>query len=514
VLLATLIPRLDEYNNPTKAVNEAIRDLAEKRKVHLVDTWAEFYAYGDWGTLYADVKHPNAPGMALLAEIFYAGVVDAAWWLDEDGIPPVTWIDGLPAESECGQVLVKWAGSDNMGSVTDFDVQVSVNNGAWTDWLIQTSETSKVYNAGAYNDILSFRVRGRDEKGNQNEYSDPATTRVVDSVPPFDLKVATLPAVQVMPFEVHWSAKDACAAVAAYEVEYCPGSLSNCVPWLTTNDTSATFDIGTPQFGDTYLFRMRAQDSAGNMSQSWSSPASTVLARFILAGQTVNARRSPIVGANVTATGSLAVDLAPGGRFEAYMPDVGNYALSASRNGFGSLPDMHFVGLSKDAIGLDLVLPPVDDVVKDGDFEDGNWGAWNSSGTLPPTLGGSPHTGYGAVMMGAAGESSVLSQTLTIPSALVDATLTLMVRLDDEAEGNSELKVELSGTSVDHTVVVSQETWTHTWLPVDVATGKEVTLTLAVSDSAAIHLDEVRLGSAHFGGSVTYLPLALRDHDE
>ena len=118
-------------------------------------------------------------------------------------------------------------------------------------------------------------------------------------------------------------------------------------------------------------------------------------------------------------------------------------------------------------------------------------------------------TGSGAVLLGGAEGVSQLSQSLSVPGNLVDATLSFLVRLDGSS-GDSMLQVELGGTSISHTEVVTTYDWTQVWLPVDSALGQEVTLVLSVSDDAAVTLDEVSLGSARSGGAFVNMPVVLR----
>jgi hypothetical protein len=105
------------------------------------------------------------------------------------------------------------------------------------------------------------------------------------------------------------------------------------------------------------------------------------------------------------------------------------------------------------------------------------------------------------------GESSWITQTLTVPSSLSNATLSFMARLEDGATGSSTLDIELDGTPLSAPQPVSSDNWTHIWYSVDDALGQVVTLTLTVSDNPAILLDEVSLGTATVGGGSVFLPL-------
>jgi spore germination protein YaaH/flagellar hook assembly protein FlgD len=75
--------------------------------------------------------------------------------------------------------VVTWAAED-VSRVVSYDVQVSVNGGAWTTWLSGTKATSDVW-LGRDGTGYAFRVRARDSKGNTGVFNatstwDPAPT--------------------------------------------------------------------------------------------------------------------------------------------------------------------------------------------------------------------------------------------------------------------------------------------------------------------------------------------------
>ncbi|MGD8598855.1 MAG: GDSL-type esterase/lipase family protein, partial [Anaerolineae bacterium] len=283
VFLSTLIPREDNRYDETQTMNGYIADVAAKRGVPLVDNWQAFQNSGNWHALMADFLHPNDAGMQVLADSWYASILSNISWLTEDTVPPQTWIESLPATSECTAVQVQWNGTDNIGEVVDYDVQVQKNGTVWTDWLVATPDKSGTYGAGSLGDSLGFRVRGRDLVGNQSEYSAPQYTMLVDSAPPYDVGMASLPAVQKAPFTLTWWGYDACSDVT-FDVQCSAGSPANWQAWLTNvTYTSATFDpetasCGPAQYGVPYYFRAVARDEAGRTTTS--SSVSTVIAQY------------------------------------------------------------------------------------------------------------------------------------------------------------------------------------------------------------------------------------------
>lgn len=506
---STVIPRMDDLNSATKTLNNYIRDFCREEGQHCTDSWDAFYDYGKWQDLMRDSKHPNGLGMQILADNWYQDLLDTHSGLYEDTQPPTTWMEPLPAQVACGEVTVKWNGTDNTGYVAQYDVQTQINGGTWTDWIMATTDTSSVYNSQTYGSTVAFRVRGRDAIGNESAWSTPVSTQISDDGPP-QVQMNALPTAQKAPFTVSWSGTDTCGQVTAYDVQYRVGPAGTWQNWLqSTASTSADFTPTSPKYGQAYAFQMRARDEAGNWS-GWSAAVSTLLARFAVEGEILNVRDEPVSGATATAAGALAADV-QGSNYAAYLAAEGSFDLSVSHDRFGLLPPMHVLSVTADVDGLDLVLPPLDDVVSDGDFESGAWGNWTLAGSLSPTRTAEAHSGDGAVLLGGMGEDSQLKQTISIPGDLTDATLSFLARLNDDADGSSILWVELEGTAVSATKAVPAGDWMHIWLPVDEAVlGKQVTLTFTVSDKPAIRLDEVSLGSALKGGSWVYLPIVRR----
>lgn len=516
IMFATLIPRKDGLNPRTQAMNEqAVAPAAAGKHVRLCDQWTAFYSDPEWRQLYSDYLHPNQEGLLRLAETFFVCITEH--WAPRDTIPPQAAIDPLPSPVECATAIsVSWSGSDpepGTGLAT-FDVQVQVDAGGWTDWLLETTLTEATYPDPQNGHVYSFRVRARDIAGNVGEYSSPVSVHVQDTHPPESVSVSELPAAQQPPFAVYWSGMDACSGPVVFDVEYRAGVQGDWFPWLSeTPGTSALFDPADPQYGTSYSFRARARDQVGLWSD-WSPSMSTLLAQYALRGAVLTVRHEPVIWAEVTAAGSLAVQhLAPSG-FAAYLAGPGNYDLEASREGFGVLPPMHLLSVTTDVAGLEFVLPPMDDAVQDGGFEAGEWGSWQPGGTLSPTLGAEPHTGHVAVLMGGGEGRSTLSQSFLIPPTLTDATLSLLAWAEEEAGAYNTLDISLEGPNllpITATLAFAGEGWVHAWVPVDAAVGKDVTLTFSVSGAPAVRLDEVSLGSVRSGGGLLYLPLALRN---
>ena len=86
-------------------------------------------------------------------------------------LPPQSAVAPLPAYSS-SQVSVSWSGSDPGGSgVKSYDIQTKdvTSGGLWTDWQMNTSQTSAVFN-GTSEHRYAFRSRAVDNALNQESW--------------------------------------------------------------------------------------------------------------------------------------------------------------------------------------------------------------------------------------------------------------------------------------------------------------------------------------------------------
>ncbi|UUX97936.1 Ig-like domain-containing protein [Aquabacterium sp. J223] len=84
-----------------------------------------------------------------------------------DAGKPSSAVQALPATSESTQFTVSWSGTDDEGgsSIRDYDVYVKTNDGAWTLWLFNTTDTEGVFEGEGGNSYAFYSV-ARDNAGN------------------------------------------------------------------------------------------------------------------------------------------------------------------------------------------------------------------------------------------------------------------------------------------------------------------------------------------------------------
>lgn len=87
-----------------------------------------------------------------------------------DTTAPVVGLVALPATTGDLGFTVTWRGADDRSGLAWFDVQVSVDGGAWKAWLTHVKVTSVMY-PGVQGHGYAFRVRAADGRGNVSAFN-------------------------------------------------------------------------------------------------------------------------------------------------------------------------------------------------------------------------------------------------------------------------------------------------------------------------------------------------------
>ncbi len=202
-----------------------------------------------------------------------------------DASPPNSAVAILPPYSR-SPFVVTWSGQDGLSGVADYDLQfcrahcAEPSRAMWIDWLLGVTTTQALFQGD--DGTVFFRSRARDRAGNLEPYPLlPDSTTHIDTTPPSS-QVDALPDYSGPAFIVSWQGQDALSGVASYDLQYCLGNCSDpalagnasWADWLTaTTATKALFGGG--QDGQSYSFRSRARDRAGNL-EPWPNKADAV----------------------------------------------------------------------------------------------------------------------------------------------------------------------------------------------------------------------------------------------
>ncbi|MBK8989523.1 MAG: PD40 domain-containing protein [Chloroflexi bacterium] len=326
-------------------------------------------------------------------------------WQTTDAIKPTATAVPLPGTSPA-PIAVRWSGSDTGGAgMQGYDVQVKTGvNGNWANWLTNTTLTSSAYTAVG-GQTYAFRVRARDNAHNVSDWSpvNQAVTTVealppqtaVSPLPPFSRADEDLP--------VAWGGTDpGGSGIASFDLEYRLNG-NSWANWLTETSLSAALLATNAQPGDVLDIRSRGRDRAQNL-EPWSATAdaTTTFYRWGIGGQVHDNAGAPIGGAAIQTT-PLALNNALSsseGAFGSYIATVSDvYSVTVSKTGYGSLPVTGYP-FGPDA-SVQVALPPINDVVRNGDFEAGSLNNdWTADGYTAPALNDNAHTGDWAVFIG------------------------------------------------------------------------------------------------------------------
>ncbi len=164
-------------------------------------------------------------------------------------------------------VTVYWAGAtDNVSGVYGYGLYWDTLPTSPPAQIVDTTGTTDTSSALSTGNSWYFHLITRDNAGNWTNSPVHLGPFYIDTIDPVSA-VDALPRSQCLPFPVSWGGSDAHSGVATYDVQYREGSGGSWQTWLSaTNQTSAMF--GPPLAitgGETYYFRVRARDVAGNV---------------------------------------------------------------------------------------------------------------------------------------------------------------------------------------------------------------------------------------------------------
>ncbi len=366
-----------------------------------------------------------------------------------------------------------------------------------------------------------FHIRAVDHAGNGADGAAHIGPFRIDTMPP--QSTAESPEYAFGPFQVDWSGSDGTSGIVSYDVEVRDGANGTWVNWQPdTPATSATYtDTVT---GHTYYFRSVARDAAGHVEADLPADGDThtTIAASQVTGQVVNNRDQPIWNATVSAQ-PAALNVAAtdqDGGYTLYFDASGAYSLTASRDGFGALPPLRDLMVNQHREGVDFVLPPAAEGVRNGGWESGTLDDWHSSPGVTHTVETTAaHTGhYGLVLRASGGTLAFwpyVTQTVRIPSAWTQPTLSFLYRVVEGRANNALQAVVVGeGERMTYTIALASSAWTHVWRDLSGFTGQTVTLQFGFQEQTTgqqVHLDEVSVGETRAGIHSIYLPLVMRN---
>jgi hypothetical protein len=170
---------------------------------------------------------------------------------------PVVTMTPLPAITNAASFTINWLATSAPGGIASYDVQWQVNNGAWMDLMMGTTQTSYTVTGAQSEFTYGFRARGRDRLGNAGNFpaSPQAQTTVVlfpiAKMVPFNPAIINSSSPVTTSFPMFWTGNTPPGTtITQYQIHYRVRDLTGVElqPWTVWQTfpgtiTSATFPV-------------------------------------------------------------------------------------------------------------------------------------------------------------------------------------------------------------------------------------------------------------------------------
>ena len=339
---------------------------------------------------------------------------------------------------------------------------------------------------------------------------------------------ASSPPVSYSPtFSVTWDNGHAAPGghIVKYDVQYKDDVSGTWILWQ--DKTSATSGDFTGIVGRTYTFRARAHQRYPDwynirLHGTWSEgDTSTRVQAADVQGHVRDNRDVRMLGATVSLVGTgISDDTTDGGHYLLVPPVEGTYDVAAICEGYNSPPEVRGVDLYELPVELDFTVRPQDDVISNGDFEEGltDWETMPGSVVAPATVGDVVRSGQHSLALGIDSPTSGdcgITQTVHITPTMHMPTLSIWYQTPStggEGDDSFEVGIYHGDPWTYHPLALLEpaEEWTHAWLDLSPYTGSawiSFNYRRQGAQDFVVYLDEVSLGRASGGPVKTHFPL-------
>lgn len=193
-----------------------------------------------------------------------------------DGTNPTVPSNFVATPVSASQINLTWtASTDNVG-VTGYRIERCIGSGCLTFLDIAATSAVVSYSDTALTDVTSYRyrIRATDALGNLSGVSTIASATTLDGVAPTAPSVLTATAISATQVNLTWAPSTDNVGVTGYRVERCTGA--GCVNFAQIGTSaSPTYSDATTTQVTTYVYRVRANDAASNLSAYSGSVSAT-----------------------------------------------------------------------------------------------------------------------------------------------------------------------------------------------------------------------------------------------
>ncbi len=385
----------------------------------MVDLWAGSWSPDSQNLLYTQVQYVVQDNQLYIARA-ELGRVQARWlgrrtpipgsgldmlpdWrLGIDHEPPTASIEPLPSISP-NPIHLRWSGKDaGRAGIHSFDVQVRIDGGAWTTWLTRTTDTEKLYD-GEKGRSYAFRVRAWDNAGNHSDWTPPdAAVTTIETLPPRSEFVNLPRYISTQSGVLTWQGEDpGGSGIREFQVQYREAGSMNW-QYLFKGSADTSVEVRYMRPAHNYYVRVRAIDRAGN-EEPWDEQGQGPITGYQWGafGKVLANRGLPVPDATVNSHPQpwLTIPSDDQGQYAIYVNDwSGNYTVSWHHPALNSVPPTTYPLRFGDA-HQDVTLPPIDDLLQNGTFEQREQG-WRLDGSHPPQITDERYTGHKAMAFG------------------------------------------------------------------------------------------------------------------
>ncbi len=445
-----------------------------------------------WQQSWIITTDPLTPGGYSTTDILDTRAFRPSWAAIDGGNPSACMIQTNTLQHD-RVFMLAWTATDvGDAGIGSYDVEVRPDS--TTSWQRVTSSATQASTRFEFgrDGTMQFRCRARDRAFNLGAWGQPATITVDTRWP--DSQVLPLTAYTHEPVMVQWTGS---GNDLTFDVFVRDGTDGNWQLWQDGVSTASAMFTGTT--GHTYYFRSQAHE--GRQLEPWRPQPDTAVTFYAhrVSGSVNDNRGYPVAipTINVTPT-SLGVESDPlTGAYDLFVGTTGSYTLTFAAAGYSSLPATA-VSLSSD-LTFNAVMPPADDAIINGGFENGTLDGWLVTGDGATAAAGAHHSGaYGLEISHTVMTDTLVSQVITVTPSLVNPTLSFLYYIPAPLTGG-EFRVQIfqggSTTTVLQTAQ-STSTWQHIWADLTAYSGQTVTITLAADHAVGdVSVDEFSLGS-------------------